>query len=728
MSSHYFYSKKFWFWSVIVVIVAVLLLALVGQVLLNFIFDQQKVFAQIEQLFNQTPYTVSYETRLRKSWFPEPNISLYNVEIKDKQGTIFHSKRINIRFSSALLLGQKKIKKVTINYPEWHIKKNNQNNWNVAQLFSLNSNNQNIPNRIVIADGVLNIHYDQQHYRMQNIQLTGENMQEIGHIQGSGQWIKNKTNHADYAVPFQFQTLLQYKNHTLLIQDFSGNLNTSLPYFGETDVQWHLPYFRYNREKNIFTTGRTAIDGQSKNRTLSFNIQDTGWIMNHETQNLESPKTTAIFHWIDKNSEWKANIVLEKSLFDQYNYHTNMRYNLTRKTSELIHTLDATSHIKMDKNWQHIDLSNLNIQTVQSNIDNTHLLWQTNLSGNADYAVQQGIAKIYLSGTLDQQPMQMISQYHPQEEYAWQSKIALNTLNLTPHIDIANRQLPALKEVDQFLVELSKSLKYLGNKKMQADLSIDRLKLGGGQINHFSATMEIDKNQAQWKNIQAKIYGGTLQGSLKLNNAYPPTYTINQDLANIDVGNLLFDTIGYPYFSGIGNVYVDLKMKGGSNTPAGIEGDTVFIVENGLMRGLNIDDLMKNKANFSEHISHNTLGFNKNTVAPFTYFSMLTHWKNDIGETPTAIFESEMFNIDGVGTFDLNNQTLDYNFALMGKLSAQSDPIYLPLHIMGKLNDPQYTVDYNAVVRDAKNSEERQRAVQDLLKQQWNLFKQSTMN
>ena len=50
----------------------------------------------------------------------------------------------------------------------------------MAQLFSLNSNNQNIPNRIVIADGVLNIHYDQQHYRMQNIQLTGENMQEIG--------------------------------------------------------------------------------------------------------------------------------------------------------------------------------------------------------------------------------------------------------------------------------------------------------------------------------------------------------------------------------------------------------------------------------------------------------------------------------------------------------------------------------------------------------------------
>ena len=382
----------------------------------------------------------------------------------------------------------------------------------------------------------------------------------------------------------------------------------------------------------------------------------------------------------------------------------------------------------MDKNWQHIDLSNLKIQTVQSNIDNTRLLWQTDLSGSADYSVENSMAKIYLSGTLDKQPLQMIAQYNPKEEYAWQSKVSLNTLNLSPHIDIANRQLPTLKEVDQFLVEISKSLKYLGNKKLAVDLSIGRLKLGGGQINHFSATVEANKNNAQWKDMQAEIYGGTLKGSLKLNNAYPPTYTINQDLANIDVGNLLFDTIGYPYFSGIGNVYVDLKMKGGSNTPAGIEGDTVFIVENGLMRGLNIDDLLKNKTNFSEHISHNTLGFNKNTVAPFIYFSMLTHWKDGIGETPTAIFESEMFNIDGTGYFDLNNQTMDYNFALMGKLSAQSDPIYLPLHITGKMDDPQYTVDYNAVVRDAKNSEERQRAVQDLLKQQWNLFKQSTMN
>ena len=375
-----------------------------------------------------------------------------------------------------------------------------------------------------------------------------------------------------------------------------------------------------------------------------------------------------------------------------------------------------------------MELSNLNIQTAQSNIDNTHLLWQTNLSGNANYSIKDGVAKIYLSGVLDRQPLKMISQYNPKAEYAWQSKIALTALNLSPQIDISNKPLPTLKEVDQFLVELSKSLKYLGNKKIKANLNIDRLKLGGGQVNNFSAIMQADKNNAQWKDMQAEIYGGTLKGSLKMNSAYPPTYSINQDLANVNVGDLLYDTIGYPYFSGIGNVYVDLKMQGGNNTPAAIEGDTVIVVENGIFRGFNVQDLMKNSDNFSKQISTNSFGFNKNTEAHFSYFTMLTHWKNGIGETPAAIFKGEMFDVDGKGTFDLNNQTMDYNFSLMGQLSNQDDSIYLPLRITGKIDSPQYMIDYNAIVRDTATVEERQKAVQDLLQQQWNLFKKSTMN
>lgn len=717
-------SKRFWLLSVASVVVSFVIVVAVAQFILHAIFDNQQIRTQISKTLENQGYLFLSDERVRKSWFPAPNITLYNVSVSDYKNTVFTAQRVNVRFSSALLLGNKKIEKITFNQPEFFIKKHPNGKWNVAQ-FSLNTQNQNMPNRLLFTDGVLDIEDGNQQYRMEHIRLTGENMSDNGVIHGMGDWV-NKTNSS--FLPIQFHSLLRYDEKNLFLQDISGSLKTPLPYFGETDIQWRLPHLRYYRQQNSIETGSLVIDGQSKDSVLSFNIRDTGWQYHTLDGTMESPKTNAIFHWTDKDTEWKANIILEKSLFDRYNFYSNIKYNLTRKTPELIHTADATAQLKMDKNWQHIDLSNLKIQTVQSNIDNTNLLWQTDLSGSADYSIKNGVAKVYLSGTLDKQPLQMISQYNPKEEYAWHSKISLDTLNLSPHIDIANRQLPTLKEVDQFLVEISKSLKYLGNKKVQADLSIGRLKLGGGQINHFSATVEADKNNAQWKDMQAEIYGGTLKGSLKLNNAYPPTYTINQDLANIDVGNLLFDTIGYPYFSGIGNVYVDLKMKGGSNTPAGIEGDTVFIVENGLMRGLNIDDLLKNKTNFSEHISHNTLGFNKNTVAPFIYFSMLTHWKDGIGETPTAIFESEMFNIDGVGTFDLNNQTMDYNFALMGKLSAQSDPIFLPLHITGKMDNPQYTVDYNAVVRDAKNSEERQRAVQDLLKQQWNLFKQSTMN
>lgn len=705
--------------------ISLLIILAIAYFILHTIFNGQEIHDRIIQTFSKQGYHFSSDGLIKKSWFPSPNISLYNISLTDNQSQVFTAERVNIRFSSAVLLGNKKIEKILFNKPEWFIKKQANGQWNVENLFAIHATEPNVPNRFVVSDGALNFEDGYHQYRMENIHITGDNMTDNGIIQGNGQWInKNSQN----ITPFQFSTLLNYQNNGLFMRDFSGSLKTQLPYFGETDVQWKLPHFRYKFTQNLIETGRAEIEGHAKNSGLSFNISDTGWQFNATDGNIESPQTKANFYWSEKDVEWKANVVLENSSFDLYHFQSKMKYNLVRKTPELIHTAEVYAKLGMDKNWQHIDLSNLNIQTAQSNIDNTHLLWQTNLSGNANYSIKDGVAKIYLSGVLDRQPLKMISQYNPKAEYAWQSKIALTALNLSPQTDISNKPLPTLKEVDQFLVELSKSLKYLGNKKIKANLNIDRLKLGGGQVNNFSAIMQADKNNAQWKDMQAEIYGGTLKGSLKMNSAYPPTYSINQDLANVNVGDLLYDTIGYPYFSGIGNVYVDLKMQGGNNTPAAIEGDTVIVVENGIFRGLNVQDLMKNNDNFSKQISNNSFGFNKNTEAHFSYFTMLTHWKNGIGETPAAIFKGEMFDVEGKGTFDLNNQTMDYNFSLVGQLSNQDDSIYLPLRITGKMDSPQYMIDYNAIVRDTETVEERQKAVQDLLQQQWNLFKKSTMD
>ncbi|MBR5675515.1 MAG: hypothetical protein IKX14_03625, partial [Neisseriaceae bacterium] len=448
-------SKRFWVLSAASLAVALLVVLAVGQFILHAIFDDQQIRTQVSKALENQGYLFLSDERIRKSWFPAPNITLYNVSLSDYKNTVFTAERVNVRFSANLLLGNKKVEKVTVGKSEWFIKKQKNGKWNIAPLFSINSNSQDMPNRLLWVNGILNIDDGNQTQRIEEIRLTGENMNHNGVIQCSGNWVQpNKT----HSIPIQFHTSFKYTDKNLFLRDFSGSLKAPLPYFGETDIKWQLPHFRYSTQQNSIETGSLVVEGQSKNSVLSFNIRDTGWQYKSLDGTIESPKTNAIFHWNENDTEWKANLILEKSLFDQYNFYSNIKYNLTRKSKELIHTADATAQLKMDKNWQHIDLSHLNIQTVQSNINNTKLLWQTDLSGSADYSIKNGIAKAYLSGTLDKQPLQMIAQYNPKEQYAWQSKVSLNTLNLSPQIDIANNQLPDLKDVDKFLVEVSKSL------------------------------------------------------------------------------------------------------------------------------------------------------------------------------------------------------------------------------------------------------------------------------
>ena len=243
-------SKRFWLLSVASVVVSFVIVVAVAQFILHAIFDNQQIRTQISKTLENQGYLFLSDERIRKSWFPAPNITLYNVSVSDYKNTVFTAQRVNVRFSSALLLGNKKIEKITFNQPEFFIKKHPNGKWNVAQ-FSLNTQNQNTPNRLLFTDGVLNIEDGNQQYRMEHIRLTGENISDNGVIHGMGDWV-NKTNLS--SVPIQFHSLLRYDEKNLFLQDISGSLKTPLPYFGETDIQWRLPHLRYYRQQNSIET------------------------------------------------------------------------------------------------------------------------------------------------------------------------------------------------------------------------------------------------------------------------------------------------------------------------------------------------------------------------------------------------------------------------------------------------------------------------------------------
>ena len=94
-------SKRFWLLSSVSLAISLLIILAIAYFILHTIFNGQEIHDRIIQTFSKQGYHFSSDGLIKKSWFPSPNISLYNISLTDNQSQVFTAERVNIRFSSA---------------------------------------------------------------------------------------------------------------------------------------------------------------------------------------------------------------------------------------------------------------------------------------------------------------------------------------------------------------------------------------------------------------------------------------------------------------------------------------------------------------------------------------------------------------------------------------------------------------------------------------------------
>ena len=107
---------------------------------------------------------------------------------------------------------------------------------------------------------------------------------------------------------------------------------------------------------------------------------------------------------------------------------------------------------------------------------------------------------------------------------------------------------------------------------------------------------------------------------------------------------------------------------------------------------------------------------NSESITPFTRFTVVSRFENGIGRHKNAELVSDKLYLTSTGATDLNTLTLNENLSVR-PANGQGTPI--PINIRGPIHNPSVTVDYSSLTQGLNTPEEKQQALTQALKEQW---------
>ncbi len=249
----------------------------------------------------------------------------------------------------------------------------------------------------------------------------------------------------------------------------------------------------------------------------------------------------------------------------------------------------------------------------------------------------------------------------------------------------------------------------LKGKSVSGKIAIGALTARRVKLENVKAELKLDGGKLDVSPHSANLYGGTLAGALSA-DANGNRIHIKETAQNVAVGALLRDAAQKDVLDGRGNVNVDVQTAGGTVTALkkALGGSARVEMKDGAIKGINLADSARNlKA---------AMGGAKQTRADpsqktdFTEMSASFKIANGVARNDDLKAASPFLRLGGAGNVDIGNNTLDYlakaTLAATTKGQGGRDVsnlagITIPVKLTGPLDNPNWTVDYSALVAGA---------------------------
>lgn len=214
-------------------------------------------------------------------------------------------------------------------------------------------------------------------------------------------------------------------------------------------------------------------------------------------------------------------------------------------------------------------------------------------------------------------------------------------------------------------------------------------KLAGGRL-------EVDP-------ISAKLYGGSLTGSLAL-DANGNRVATRQDLSGVQIGPLVMDVIGRDALEGRGKVALDLSGAGASvgAIRKSLSGSARLAVHDGALKGIDLADTL---AKIKPGAKAESQPANRERKTAFTELGASFTLKNGVAHNEDLAIRTAVFRIGGAGDIDVGASRLDYTAKATvlkppagqaGGL-AQLAGLTIPVRVSGPFDAVKFDIDYATV-------------------------------
>ena len=341
---------------------------------------------------------------------------------------------------------------------------------------------------------------------------------------------------------------------------------------------------------------------------------------------------------------------------------------------------------------------------------------QAALNGELEGDLAEPLLKLRVAGELDGARLSSTITQHGLLSPRHETTLSIGKLDL-------NRYLPEPTDKAVALFQKSSPLRldWMDFVNIEGKVNIGELAVGNFRVNGISADVRAKADSLHLDNLSANIYEGRLSGSASLLRDQLPHLQVKQQLTGMQIKPLMQDLFDFGRIEGSGNAWVQLDAHGQSlvalrNT---LSGQVAARLEKGALTGIDLvaalQDLPGEASRWSGQV--NTAPDQRTT---FSAMSAKFELQDGIARTQDMNLASSLVNVDGNGKLDLTQSIIDYtlNVKANPKAFARFSGVNIPLKITGPVNQPVYSLDFNAMVKGKKTEAEKQQVLKQELGKQ----------
>jgi len=237
---------------------------------------------------------------------------------------------------------------------------------------------------------------------------------------------------------------------------------------------------------------------------------------------------------------------------------------------------------------------------------------------------------------------------------------------------------------------------------LDGSLRIGALKMMNVKTTQLRVDVKAVNGLVNINPLSAKLYQGSMNGSLSVNAQGTPSIAIIQNLNGVNVAPLMKDAANLDIMEGKGNVGVNLTTQGNtvSAMKKALNGSVSVNLADGAIKGINLTKLVQGIQNLGKDTRAQTLGVDKNEKTEFSEFKANFKVHNGVAHNDDLAVKSTVLRVSGNGDIDIGHDSMNYNAKAALAKTEQGRTATLPVYVSGSFDALKFKVDYGALLVD----------------------------